>query len=114
MKNGKKKADSRNYSGEIRLRLEAVKYYTQVDRLCQDLETISSLEIVTRTWSEKKGLEILVWLKDPVPLSHKLRQMTSVEEVYKTKKRVITVVLNNSLGGTTTPLIKPSDKKLFV
>ena len=103
----------RYYDGEIHLRLVSVEDYTQVDRLCQDLQTISCLEIVARTWSEKNGLEISIRLKDPVPLAERLRQMTPVEEVYRTKKRVITVVLNNILGGTTSPLISPSDKDLF-
>ena len=113
MKNRKRKDDSRNYDGEIRLRLEFMQDFAQVDRFCQDLATISCLDIVARTWSEKKGVEIFIWLKEPVPLCDRLRQMTPVEEVYRTKKRVITVALNNSLGGTNSPLISPSNEILF-
>ena len=56
MKNRKKKAGSRNYYGEIRLRLESVENFTQVDSLCRDLEATGCLEIVARTWSERKGM----------------------------------------------------------
>ena len=108
-----KRTDLGKFYGEIRLRLESVDDFIQVDKLCKDLETISCLEIMARTWSERKGLELFLWLKDPVPLGDQLRQMTSVEEVRKTKKRVITVVMNNSLGGTGSPRITPSDKGKF-
>ena len=114
MKNRKKKAGSRNYYGEIRLRLESVENFTQVDSLCRDLEATGCLEIVARTWSERKGLEVFIFLKDPVPLGDRLRQITLVEEVYMTKKRVITVVLNNTIGGTISPFISTSDEGVFV
>ena len=113
MKNRKEKDDSINYDGEIHLRLEYVKNFTQVDRFCQDLETITCLDIVARTWSEKKGLEISIMLREPVPLLDKLREMTPVEKVFRTKKRILTVVINNYLGGTTSPLISPSDNRSF-
>jgi hypothetical protein len=108
------KAESQNCHGNICLRLESVEDYTQVNRFCQYLDTITDLEIASRSWSEKDGLSVFICLKDPFPLSDKLRQSTLIDEVYKTKKRVYTVVFNNSAGGTISPRLELSEAGLFM
>jgi hypothetical protein len=105
---------SQNCHGNICLRLESVEDYTQVNRFCQYLDTIANLEIASRSWSEKEGLEVFICLKDPFPLSDKLRQSALVDEVHKTKKRVYTVVFNNSEGGTLSPRLALSEVGLFM
>ena len=96
MKNNRRKTDSEKYIGDIRLHIESAENFTQLEEFCQNLKTISNLDIIFYTWSETKGLVILASLKDSVPLVDKLRQMNIVEQVYKKTKKDIIVVLNSS------------------
>ena len=108
------KADLKNCHGHICMRLESVEDYTQVNKFCQYLETINNLEITSRSWSEEEGLEVFIWLKDPFPLADKLRQSSLVDEVYKTKKKVYTVVFNNPAGSTISPRLTLSEVGLSI
>lgn len=95
---------SESFTGKINLRIESAEDYTQVDRFCLHLKTIDKLKISSFSWSESKGLIIVISLKDAVPLGDKLRQMPLVEQVYKRKKD-IAVILDTAFPATETPVV---------
>ena len=83
------------YHSKISAHIESAENHIQVNQLCLHLKTINHLKISSYNWSEAKGLIIMVSLKDVIPLGDVLRQMPLVDQVYKKKKKDITVVLNS-------------------
>lgn len=108
-KNNGTQVGSRDFIGDINLRIESAEDHTQVSQFCLYLKTIDKLKIASYTWSEKKGLIIIVSLKDAVPLGDILRQMPLVGQVYKKKKDII-VVLNTPLSEKMPLVITASEK----
>ena len=107
-RNNEKQVGSEEFIGNINLRIESAEDHTQVNQFCLYLKTIDNLKIKSRNWSEKKGLIIIISLKDAVPLGDMLRQMPLVGQVYK-KRKFITVVLNTQLSETMPPVIAASE-----
>ena len=107
-KNNGKQISSEDFVGNINLRIESAGDHTQVDQFCLYLKTIDNLRISSYNWSEKKGLKIIISLKDAVPLGDILCQMPLVGQIYK-KKKDITVVLNTPLSDTMPPVITASE-----
>lgn len=112
MKLFKKKADLQNIHGDIRLHIESAENYTQVDQLCQYLETITSLKITSYNWSEKKGLVISIWLTKPTPLVDELLQMPLVIKVFN-KNNHFTVVLSDTSVEENSLSLMPSEDRIF-
>ena len=107
-RNNGKPVGSENFIGDIRLQIESAENFTQVDQFCLYLKTIDNLKISSHNWSEKKGLIIIISLKDAIPLGDMLRQMPLVGQVYK-KRKDINVVLNTSISETMPPVITASE-----
>ena len=114
MRNNRGKTNSEKYIGDIRLHIESSENFTQLEEFCQKLKTISNLEVIFYTWSEKKGLAILISLKDSVPLVDKLRQINIVEQVYKKTKKDIIVVLNSSYAEIISSIRKTFKEGILV
>ena len=114
MRNNRGKTNSEKYIGDIRLHIESAENFTQLEEFCQKLKTINNLEVIFYTWSEKKGLAILISLKDPVPLVDKLRQINIVEQVYKKTKKDIIVVLNSSYAEIISSIRKTFKEGILV
>ena len=108
-KNNGTQVGSEDFIGAINLRIESAEDYTQVDQFCLYLKTINKLKISSYNWSEKKGLIIIISLKDAVQLCDILRQMPLVGQVYKKKKDIV-VVLNTPLSETMPPVITVSEE----
>ncbi len=108
-KNNGKQVGSEDFTGDINLLIESAENHVQVDQLCLYLKTIDNLKIASYNWSESKGLTISVSLKDAVPLGDSLRQMPLVEQVYKKKRKYITVVLKTPISETMPPVITASE-----
>jgi len=113
MKNNKNTPDSKNFYGNIRLYVESAENHTQVDQLCQYLNTIDNLKITSYGWSEKKGLVISFSLKEPTPLGVKLGEINLVNQVYN-KKNDFTVVLNNIFTEKAPPVLLRSGERVSV
>jgi hypothetical protein len=97
-----KKPEQDTYQGDVRIQLESVEDYVEVNRFCEILKTVEDLRIVSYNWSDKKGLNIYISLKKPAPLGDIIVQMPQVEEVQGRKKKM-TVKLTQSLQETSTP-----------
>ena len=109
-RNKGKEVCSEDFFGDIHLRIESAENHIQVDQFCEYLKTINNLKITSHNWSEKKGLIISVSLKDAVPLGDILRQMPLVGQVFKKKKKDITVVLKTDISETIPPIISASEE----
>jgi len=107
--NNGKQVGSEEFIGNIHLSIESAENYIQVNQLCLYLKTINNVQISSYNWSESKGLIISVTLKDTIPLGDILRQMPLVWQVYKKKKKDITVVLNTAVSETMPPVITTSE-----
>ncbi len=107
-KHNVKQVGSEIFTGDINLLIESVEDHTQVDQLCLYLKTVDKLKISSYNWSEKRGLKIIIVLKDAVPLGDTLRKMPLVEQVYKKKKKDIAVVLNTPLSEIVPSIITTS------
>ena len=108
-KDKKSKSNGKNtgpniYQGDIRLTIESAEDYNEVNRFYEILKAIGNLSIVSYNWSEKKGLNIMISLKDSIALEDILLQIPQVEQVYS-KKKMITVVFNTTLLETSTPVL---------
>ena len=114
MRNNGGKAGSELFIGDIRLHIESAENFTQLEEFYQKLQTISNLEVIFYTWSEIKGLAILVSLKDSVPLVDKLRQMNIVEQAYKKRRKDIVVVLNSSYAEIISSIRKTLKEGILV
>jgi len=114
MRNNRGKTESEKYIGDIRLHIESAENFTQLEEFCQNLKTINNLEVIFYTWSEKKGLAILISLKDSVPLVDKLRQIKIVEQVYKKTKKDIIVALNSSYAEIISSIRKTLKEGILV
>ena len=79
------------YEGEVLLEIAAAEDYRQVMELKKHLCQIQSLDSVILSWSEDKGVEIIIWASKPMPLIDILREMPLVEQVVQQgrKTRVI-------------------------
>jgi hypothetical protein len=104
-----KQIGSKSFIGNINLQIESAEDHTQVDEFCLHLKKIDNLRISSYNWSEKKGLKIVISLKDAVPLGDVLRQMPLVGQVYK-KKKDIAVVLITPVSDTTSPKTADPEK----
>ena len=109
-KHNVKQIGSEKLTGDINLLIESAEDHTQVDQLCLYLKKIDKLKISSYNWSEKRGLKIIIVLKDAVPLGDTLRQMPLVEQVYKKKKKDIAVVLNTPLSEIAPSIITTSEE----
>jgi hypothetical protein len=114
MRNNRGKTDSEKYIGDIRLHIESSDNFTQLEEFCQKIKTINNLEVIFYTWSETTGLAILISLTDSVPLVDTLRQMNTVEQVYKKTKKDIIVALNNSYAETISSIRKTLKEGILV
>ncbi len=102
-KNGDSKAARANvrdisselYEGYVRLEIESSEDFKQVNQFRKCLKAVENLRIASSNWSEEEGLMIIVSLRSPVPLGGILSQMPMVEQVYKKRKNIVTV-LNGS------------------
>jgi hypothetical protein len=101
----KNKSGQEQFSGDVRMHVESVENYIQVNQLCLQLKKFNNVKISSFNWSEKEGLVISLSLKDSVPLSDILEQIPLVEQSYKSKKREITVELNDSFSTTPAPVL---------
>jgi hypothetical protein len=108
-KNNGKEVGSEDFIGDVKLLIEAAEDHIQVNEFCLYLKTIDNLRISSYNWSESKGLIIIISLKDAVPLGDMIRQMPLVGQVYKKKKKDITVMLNTSISETIPPVITASE-----
>jgi hypothetical protein len=98
------------FQGNIRLQLESADDYTQVNQFCEYLKTFRNLRIISYSWSESKGLIIIISLQESAPLGDMLRQIPMVEQVYKRRKN-IAVVLNTTPPETASPLVTLSPEE---
>jgi hypothetical protein len=102
-KNGNSKAARANvrdisselYEGYVRLEIESSEDFKQIDQFRKCLKAVENLRIASSNWSEEEGLMIIVSLRSPVPLGGILSQMPMVEQVYRKRKNIVTV-LNGS------------------
>ena len=101
-KQNDKKPKKYTYQGDVRIQLEFVEDYLEVNRFCEILKTVEDLHIVSYNWSEKKGINICISLKKPAPLGDIIVKMPQVEEVQGRKKKM-TVKLTQSAPDTATP-----------
>ena len=101
---------SKTFHGNIRLQLESADNYAQVNQFCEYLKTLGNLRIISYSWSEAKGLIIIISLPQAAPLGDMLRQIPMVERVYKNRKN-IAVVLNTTPRETVSPLITLSQEE---
>jgi len=92
------------YQGNIRLKIESEENHIEVSRFCDILKNFNSLRILSYNWSEKEGLNIIISLRDSIPLDEILLQIPQVKIVDSNKKSV-TVVLNTNLSETSKPAI---------
>ena len=100
----KTNTERKEFTGDVRMKVEAVENFIQVNQLCLHLKTNSNIKIESYNWSEKDGLVISLSIKDSVPLSDVLEQIPMVEQSYRNKSREITVELNNSFSTDRTPV----------
>ena len=114
MKKSRTLDNSENINGDIRLHIESAVDYIQVNQFCMNLKTITGLKIASYSWSEKKGLIITISLGNPVPLGDLLRRMPLVGEVYKRKKKNITVALNTSVPEMMPEFVPFSEERILV
>ena len=112
MKNNKNTPNSENFYGNIRLYVESAENHTQVDQLCQYLNTVDNLKITSYDWSEKEGLVISFLLKEPTQLGVKLGEIDLVNQVYN-KKNDITVVLNNTFTEKTPSILTLPEEQVL-
>ena len=101
---------SKTFQGNIQLQLESADNYTQVNQFCEHLKTYNNLRIVSYSWSEAKGLIIIISLPQAAPLGDMLYQIPMVEQVYKNRRK-IAVVLNTPPLQTASPLMALSQKE---
>jgi hypothetical protein len=101
---------SDTFRGNIRLQLESADNYTQVNQFCEHLKTFRSLRIISYSWSEAKGLIIIVSLLESAALGDMLCQIPMVEQVYKKKKNIV-VMLNATPTETASPLVTLSPEE---
>jgi hypothetical protein len=109
-KKNPKSLGSQAFQGNIRLQLESADSYTQVNKFCEYLKTFRNLRIISYSWSESKGLIIIISLQESAPLGDMLRQIPMVEQVYKRRKN-IAVVLNTAPPETASPLVTLSPEE---
>ena len=109
-KKHKNSLGSDTFQGNIQLQLESADNYIQVNQFCEYLKTFSNLRIISYSWSESKGLIIIISLPQAAPLGDMLRQIPMVEQAYKKKKK-IAVVLNTTPLETASPVMTLSQEE---
>ena len=109
-KKSKNSLGSETFQGNIQLQIESADDYIQVNQFCEHLKGFRNLRIISYSWSESKGLIIIISLPDAAPLGDMLRQIPMVEQVYKNKKK-IAVVLNTNNLETASPLMTLSQEE---
>jgi hypothetical protein len=105
MKKNESERSQEQFSGDVRMHVESVENYIQVNQLCLHLKNINNIKISSYNWSEKEGLVISLSLEDSVPLGDVLKQIPLVEQSYTNKHREIIVELNNSYSKTPAPVL---------
>ena len=114
MRNIRGKTNPEKFIGDIRLHVESTENFTQLEDFCQKLKTINKLEVIFYHWSETTGLAILISLTESVPLVDILRQMNTVEQVYKKTKKDIIVALNGSYAEIISSIRKTLKEGILV
>lgn len=95
------------YSGDVRIKLEKVEDYIQVNRFCEILRVLTNMKITSYNWSEKGGLNITISLKDPLPLEDTIERLPMIESITKKKKEII-IVFNCYSPETVFPVFSNS------
>ena len=84
--------ESELFDGQVRLEINSSSGYELVEQFKKGLREIDNLRITLDSWSEEEGIIIVVSLKEPMLLGNILQQMKSVEQVYRSRKKVVVVL----------------------
>jgi hypothetical protein len=95
------------------LYIESVKDFAYLEEFCQYLKSICELDIVFYSWTERTGMVIFVYLREPVPLVDKLLQMKMVTAVNK-KRKDIFIELNGSYVEIITSIQKTLKEGILI
>jgi len=67
--------------GDIQLEIKPFESFSQINKYTNYLSTVENLRIVSESWSEDDGLNIIVSLRAPVVLAPILEDMPEVAQV---------------------------------
>jgi hypothetical protein len=95
--------DSEVYEGEVQLQITPFESFSQIDKYKKHLATIKDLKILSESWSEEEGFNIVVSVQVPLALGHLLQDMPEVACVR---------LSNNKKSGHHNP--KHDSKKMLV
>ena len=107
------KPEREMYSGNVRIKLEKVQDYIQVNRFCEILRVLTNMKIASYDWSEKGGLNITISLKDPLPLEEIIHRLPMIESITR-KKKEITIVFNSYSPETVFPVLSNLTERIQI
>ena len=79
--------DAEVCEGEVQLEIKPFESFRQINKYTKYLSTIENLRIVSESWSEEEGFNIIVSVQVPLALGRLLQDMPEVARVHINGKK---------------------------
>ena len=87
------------YEGDVQLAIKPLVSYMQINEFRKNLRTVENLRIISDSWSEDEGNIIVVSLQEPMALARVLREMPTVEKLYREGKNIVVALKTSAEAG---------------